>query len=90
MKVRGWPTATQHIRHRTTPKCQRDPAWHDVYKVRISTGARTLVRQNTDRIAGWLFDLQGRLLISTLRNREGEDVDIRSLRPDEGVIVQVR
>src|SRR5574341_695032 len=28
----------------------RDKAWHDLYKVKISTGERTLVRQNTERI----------------------------------------
>ena len=26
----------------------REPAWHDLYKVKISTGERTLIRQNTD------------------------------------------
>ena len=30
----------------------RDAAWHDLYKVTISTGARELVRKNTERIAG--------------------------------------
>src|SRR5271157_1831707 len=29
----------------------RDKAWHDLYKVKISTGEKTLVRKNTDRIA---------------------------------------
>src|SRR5258705_1221599 len=28
----------------------RDKAWHDLYKVKISTGDRTLIRQNTERI----------------------------------------
>jgi dipeptidyl aminopeptidase/acylaminoacyl peptidase len=28
----------------------RDPAWHDLYRVSLSSGARTLMRQNTDRI----------------------------------------
>ena len=37
----------------------RDKSWHDLYKLRISTGERTLIRQNTDRIAAWIFDLQG-------------------------------
>ena len=37
----------------------RDKAWHDLYEVRISTGERTLLRQNTDRITGWIFDQQG-------------------------------
>ncbi len=30
----------------------RDAAWHDLYKVTISTAKRELVRKNTDRIAG--------------------------------------
>src|SRR5436190_4904953 len=34
----------------------RDKAWHDLYKMRISTGERTLVRKNTDRVAAWTFD----------------------------------
>src|SRR5713101_3145432 len=34
----------------------RDKAWHDLYKVKISSGERTLIRQNTDRITGWVFD----------------------------------
>src|SRR5262245_45863278 len=33
----------------------RDPAWHDLYKVKISTGERTLLRQNTERLTGWVF-----------------------------------
>lgn len=37
----------------------RDAAWHDLYKVKLSTGERTLVRKNTDKISGWLFDREG-------------------------------
>ncbi len=37
----------------------RDKAWHDLYKLKISTGERTLVRKNTEKIAGWIFDLAG-------------------------------
>src|SRR5258708_14854308 len=36
----------------------RDKDWHDLYKVKISTGERTLVRQNTERIVSWTFDLK--------------------------------
>lgn len=43
----------------------RDPAWHDVYKVAISSGQRELVRKNTERISGWDFDLEGRLRLAT-------------------------
>jgi hypothetical protein len=42
----------------------RDPAWHDLYKVKISTGERTLVRKNTEKIAGWIFDNQGQLRLA--------------------------
>jgi len=50
----------------------RDAAWHDVYKVKISTGERTLVRQNTDRIAGWVFDLHGGLRLATRTADNGD------------------
>lgn len=42
----------------------RDKAWHDLYKLQISTGERTLIRQNTDRIAAWIFDLAGNLRLA--------------------------
>lgn len=35
---------------------ERDKAWHDLYKVQISTGTKTLVRENKDRLTYWLFD----------------------------------
>src|ERR1700683_3517262 len=31
----------------------RDKAWHDLYKLKLSTGEKTLVRKNTDRITDW-------------------------------------
>src|SRR5918992_3245758 len=34
----------------------RDAAWHDLYKVKISTGERTLVRKNTERLTAFYFD----------------------------------
>ena len=34
----------------------RDKAWHDLYKLKISTGEKTLLRKNTDRVASWIFD----------------------------------
>ena len=48
----------------------RDAAWHDLYKVKISTGERTLVRKNTERMPGWLFDQQGQLRLATRVTRE--------------------
>lgn len=59
----------------------RDAAWHDVYKVTISTGARELVRKNTDKIAGWVFDEQGQLRLA-VRTADNGDTEILDVRPD--------
>src|SRR5436190_674819 len=42
----------------------RDKAWHDLYKIKISTGERTLMRKNTDRIGGWVFDVKDQLRLA--------------------------
>jgi dipeptidyl aminopeptidase/acylaminoacyl peptidase len=42
----------------------RDQAWHDLYKVKISTGERTLIRKNTERLVGWTFDLKDQLRLA--------------------------
>ena len=58
----------------------RDKSWHDLYKVRISTGERTLVRKNTDRITGWIFDLKDQLRLAT---RSADNGDTEILRVDD-------
>jgi dipeptidyl aminopeptidase/acylaminoacyl peptidase len=58
----------------------RDKAWHDLYRVRISTGERTLVRQNTERIVDWTFDLKGQLRLAT---RKADNGDTEVLRVDD-------
>ncbi|HYN42386.1 MAG TPA: S9 family peptidase [Thermoanaerobaculia bacterium] len=57
----------------------RDAAWHDLYKVKISTGERTLLRKNTEKIAGWVFDLAGQL---RLASRIADNGDTEVLRVD--------
>src|SRR4030095_6365269 len=57
----------------------RDAAWHDLYKVKISTGDRTLLRKNTERITGWVFDLKDQLRLAT---RSAENGDTEVLRVD--------
>ena len=42
----------------------RDKSWQDLYKLKISTGERTLIRENRDRIARWIFDLKGNLRLA--------------------------
>lgn len=59
----------------------RDAAWHDVYKVKISTGERTLVRKNTDRIARWVFDLEGQLRLA-LRTADNGDTEVLKVEGD--------
>ncbi len=56
---------------------ERDKAWHDVYRVKISTGERTLVRQNTERIAGWVFDLKDQLRLAVRTTDKGDTEVLR-------------
>ena len=65
---------------------ERDKAWHDLYKVRISTGERTLLRQNTERIAGWIFDNSGTLRLAARTTEKG---DTEILRVDPAGFTQV-
>lgn len=58
----------------------RDAAWHDLYKVTISTRERTLLRQNTERITSWVFDLKDQLRLAT---RSADNGDTEILRVDE-------
>ena len=53
----------------------RDKAWHDVYRLDISTGERTLLRTNTEKIAGWVFDLEGKLRLA-LRTTDSGSTEI--------------
>jgi dipeptidyl aminopeptidase/acylaminoacyl peptidase len=55
----------------------RDPAWHDLYKIKISTGERALVRQNTERLTGWLFDNEDRLRLATRSTKSGDKEVLR-------------
>jgi dipeptidyl aminopeptidase/acylaminoacyl peptidase len=57
----------------------RDKAWHDLYRLSISTGERTLIRKNTERISGWVFDLSGKLRMAT---RVADNGDQEVLRVD--------
>jgi dipeptidyl aminopeptidase/acylaminoacyl peptidase len=64
----------------------RDKAWHDLYRVRISTGERTLVRNNTERVAAWIFDNAGQLRLAV---RSAENGDTEILRVDAGGFTKV-
>src|SRR4026209_1709865 len=64
----------------------RDTAWHDLYKVKISTGERTLVRKNTERITVYFFDLKDQLRLAT---RSAENGDTEVLRVDADKFTKV-
>src|SRR6202167_1562263 len=57
----------------------RDKAWHDLYRLKISTGEKTLIRKNTERITGWVFDTKGNLRMAT---RSADNGDTEILRVD--------
>lgn len=60
----------------------RDKAWHDLYKVKISTGERTLLRKNTERITAYYFDLKDELRLAT-RSAENGDTEVLRVDPDK-------
>jgi dipeptidyl aminopeptidase/acylaminoacyl peptidase len=55
----------------------RDRAWHDLYKVRLSTGARELVRKNSERLAELFFDNDDRLRLATRVAADGSSELLR-------------
>ena len=64
----------------------RDKAWHDLYRLKISAGTKELVRKNTERITGWVFDLKGQLRMAT---RSAENGDTEVLRVDADAFTKV-
>ena len=59
----------------------------DLYNRRCAvTGERTLLRRNTERIAGWVFDLGGRLRLAA---RVADNGDTELLRVDESSFTKV-
>ncbi len=64
----------------------RDPRWHDLYELRISTGEKTLLRKNTENIAGWEFDHDGVLRLAERTNSAG---DMEILRVDADGFKQI-
>jgi len=57
----------------------RDAAWHDLYKLNLATGEKILLRRNTDRITGWVFDHKAQLRLAT---RSAANGDTEFLRVD--------
>ncbi|MEM1322703.1 MAG: prolyl oligopeptidase family serine peptidase [Bacteroidota bacterium] len=58
----------------------RDAAWHDLYEVKISSGERKLIRENTEKVSSWVFDQQDQLRMAT---RSTDDGGTEILRVDQ-------
>ena len=53
----------------------RDPRFHDVYRLNLTTGDRTLLLQNTENIGGWTPDLNGTIrLASRVTPEKGNEI----------------
>src|SRR5262245_38597393 len=52
----------------------REPEWHDLYLIDVSTGERKLVERNAEEFAGYVpdFDLAPRIALKTLPSGGGE------------------
>ena len=55
----------------------RDAAWHDVYRLDLETGERTLLIENTERVAGWIADLDGNVRLATRTAQDGSTEILR-------------
>ncbi len=64
----------------------RDRAYHDVYRVNLTTGNRDLLFENTEKMAGFTFDLEGNLRLAT---RQTEDGGTEILRYDNNTFTQI-
>ncbi len=60
----------------------RDKAWHDLYKLKLSTGEKTLLRKNTEKITAWSFDHTGQLRLAS-RVADNGDTEIMRVDPDK-------
>src|SRR3984957_15288424 len=55
----------------------RDAHWHDLYELHLSSGEKTLLRKNTENIAGWDFDHDGVLRLAERTNSAGDTEILR-------------
>ncbi len=65
----------------------RDPAFHDVYRVDIDSGERELMVENDARIAGWQTDLEGHVRLGVRIDQQGASQIFRV--DDDGTLTQV-
>ncbi len=59
---------------------------HDVYRLNIVTGERTLIRRNDQNVAGWMTDLDGNLRLGVRINQAG-GTEILRVDPDTLIVM---
>jgi dipeptidyl aminopeptidase/acylaminoacyl peptidase len=64
----------------------RDPQLHDVYRLNLTTGARELVLENHENVAGWQTDNAGKVRLGI---RTGSDGSWQILRVDDTTLTQI-
>ncbi|WP_149195206.1 S9 family peptidase [Luteimonas suaedae] len=80
-KTRAYVSGVSHLHPESVLVAMndRDPQWHDLYRVDLASGERTLVEENTQQFAGYLADADYNVRLATrARPDGGQDV----LRPD--------
>ncbi len=60
----------------------RDASWHDLYRLRISTGELTLIKENRERLTGFEFDWDDKLRLAT-RSAPNGSTEILRVDGDE-------
>jgi dipeptidyl aminopeptidase/acylaminoacyl peptidase len=67
----------------------RDPQWHDLYRVDLATGARSLIERNTKQIADYMADDQYDLRFATRARPDGGQDVLRRAGADWEVFDQI-
>lgn len=49
----------------------RDPSWHDLYSLRISTGKLDKIKENHNRFTNWIFDYRDQLRLAGRSREDG-------------------
>ncbi|MEO6191197.1 MAG: S9 family peptidase [Saprospiraceae bacterium] len=64
----------------------RDPSWHDLYELKISTAELKLLNKNTERYSGWIFDQKDKLRLAIRSNDDGS-TDLLRIDPKSSSII---
>jgi len=64
----------------------RDPAYHDLYQIQISTGEKKKLVENTEKISGWVYDNADKI---RLASRATDDGGSEILKVENGKFSQI-